>query len=69
MCDNAYATVVQEELDVVARSEFILDHMQRRASLDMAYFCHALDDTAQQHIVREFFQNLTDIASNEPGNV
>jgi len=45
---------VQEDADVVARSEFILDHMQRRASLDMAYFCQALDDTHQQH-VHEFF--------------
>jgi len=62
---------VQEESDVVVRSESILDHMQRRASLDMAYFCQALDDTAQHHVT-EFFQELTNVAvsaaSNEPDN-
>ena len=49
---------VQEEEDVVARSEFILDHMQRRASLDMAFFCQALDDTSQTHVVDGLFRQL-----------
>ena len=53
--------VVQEESDVVERSEFILDHMQRRASLDMAFFCQALDDTGQRHVVEEFFQQPTNV--------
>ena len=66
------ASVVQEEPDEVARSQFILDHMHRRSSVDMENFCRALDDTAQQHIVREFFQKLTNVdsstAANEPTN-
>jgi len=49
----------QEDSDVVARSQLIMDHMQRRASLDMAYFCQALDDTGQHHIVQQFFQTPT----------
>jgi len=65
--------VMQEESDVIARSEFILDHMQRRASLDMAYFCQALDDTAQHHVVTAFLQKPTNAdkptASNDPANV
>jgi len=64
---------MQEETDVVARSEFILDHMQRRASLDMVYLCQALDDTSQQHVVRQFLQkpptgDETYAASNQPTN-
>lgn len=52
----ATGELCREDSDVMARSELILDHMQRRASLDMAFFCQALDDTGQRHIVHEFFQ-------------
>jgi len=44
---------------MATRSNVILDHMYRRASIDMAYFCQALDDTGQQHVVRQFFQQQT----------
>jgi len=68
-----YGAVVQEEPVPVARSQFILDYMQRRVSVDMAYFCQALDDTAQHDVVQEFFQQQTTLdkhaASHEPRDV
>jgi len=50
----ATAERCREEDDDVARTEYVLDHMNRRSSGDFSKFCQALQKTGQIHIVKEY---------------